>query len=178
MASQSKCMCTEAKIFCDWSLRLYSQWRFSAIDRDRNFWPILPTLRIMRKLECLGMQSVIDVSFSVCFFSTWGRVWVHHLSLSSGHRRNSNGWWLSCPVPWFIKTVNSVYPEFMVIHSFVFIYICQQIEKNWVGHCWTGMGSGKLKLYLSCTGLSASLCVWWWQTELVGPNQGRIQDSQ
>ena len=22
-----------------------------------------------------------------CFFSTWGRVWVHHLSLSSGHRQ-------------------------------------------------------------------------------------------
>ena len=24
---------------------------------------------------------------AACFFSTWGRVWVHHLSSSSGHRR-------------------------------------------------------------------------------------------
>ena len=130
MASQSKCMWTEAKIFCDWSLRLYSQWRFSAMDRDRNFCPILPTLRVLRKLECFRMQSVNDVLFSVCFCSTWGRVWVHHLSLSSGHGWNSDRQWLSCPVPWFIKTVNSVYPEFIVIHSFAFIYICRQIEKK------------------------------------------------
>ena len=71
---------------------------------------------------------------TTCFFSTWGRVWVHHLSLSSGHCWNSDGWWLSCPVPWSIKTVNSVYPEFIMIHLFAFIYICQQIEKNWVSH--------------------------------------------
>ena len=65
-----------------------------------------------------------------CFFSTWGRVWVHHLRLSSGHCQNSDGQWLSCPIPWSIKTVNSVYPEFIMIHSFVFIYICLQIGKT------------------------------------------------
>ena len=70
-------------------------------------------------------------SIRACFFSTWGRVWVHHLSLSSGHGQNSNGWWLSCPTPWSIKTVNSVYPEFIMIHSFAIIYICQRVEKTW-----------------------------------------------
>ena len=109
------------------------------------------------------------ISFFLCFFSTWGRVWVHHLSLSSGHRRNSNGQWLSCPIPWFIKTVNSVYTEFIMIHSFAFIYICQQIEKlgqslpEWQSavaatanrHSGGGLYSssgGELKLYLGCTG--------------------------
>ena len=75
-----------------------------------------------------------------CFFSIWGRVWVHHLSLSSGHHWNSDGWWLSCPIPWSIKTVYSVYPEFIMIHSFTFIYICQQIEKT--GSFTTGMAIG------------------------------------
>ena len=76
----------------------------------------------------------------LCFFSTWGRVWVHHLSLSSGHHQNSDGGWLSCPIPWSIKAVNSVYPEFIIIHSFAFIYICQQIEKT--GSVTTGMAMG------------------------------------
>ena len=59
-----------------------------------------------------------------CFFCTWGRVWVHHLSLSSGHRQNRDGQWLSCPIPWSIKTVNSVYPEFIWSthrHSFTYV---------------------------------------------------------
>ena len=111
---------------------------------------------------------------TLCFFSTWGRVWVHHLS--SGHHQNSDGQWLSCPVPWSIKTVNSVYPEFIMIHSFAFIYICQQIEKNWVSHHWNSDGSvaasahccssgglnsssGRgLKLYLGCTGSTPRSC--------------------
>ena len=52
---------------------------------------------------------------------------VIHVRLTLSY---NNGWWLSCPVPWFIKTVNSVYPEFIVIYLFAFIYICQQIEKT------------------------------------------------
>ena len=35
---------------------------------------------------------------------------------------------LSCPLVQI--TMNSVYPEFIMIHSFAFIYICQQIEKK------------------------------------------------
>ena len=94
-----------------------------------------------------------------CFFSTWGRVWVHHLSLSSGHRWNSDGQWLSCPVSWSIKTVHSVYTEFIMIHSFAFIYICKQLETNGsaTAHRCSGGGlnlssGGELKLYLGCTG--------------------------
>ena len=48
---------------------------------------------------------------SWCFFSTWGRVWVHrlnskgrvwvhHLSLSSGHHRNDILQWPSSLIPW------------------------------------------------------------------------------
>ena len=43
---------------------------------------------------------------------------------------------------WFIKTVNSVYPEFIMIHSFAFIYICQQLEKTGSATTGTAMGSG------------------------------------
>ena len=109
----------------------------------------------------------------LCFFSTWGRVWVHHLSLSSGHLWNSDGRWLSCPIPWSIKTVNSVYPESIMIQSFAFIYICQQIEKTGLAtagmaissgsHCsllfWQCLNSssgGELKLYLGCKGSTFS----------------------
>ena len=40
-------------------------------------------------------------ALSPCFFYPWGRVWVHHLSLSSGHRRNGILRWPSSPIPWF-----------------------------------------------------------------------------
>ena len=93
--------------------------------------------------------------------------------MRSGHCRNSDGWCLSYPIPWSIKTVNSVHPEFIMIHSYVFIYICQQIEKMgqplpewwWVVEVIThpcsdsGLDSssgGELKLYLGCTGSTSS----------------------
>ena len=95
----------------------------------------------------------VDKSEVRCFFSTWGRVWAHHLNLSSGHRWNSNGQWLCCPVPWFIKTGNSVYPEFFPsthLHSFTYM---STNKKNWVGHHWNGnMQWPELKLR------------WWTQT--------------
>ena len=97
--------------------------------------------------------------FERCFLSTCGRVWVHHLSLSSGHHRNSNGQWLSCSIPWSIKIPNSVYPEFIMIHSFAFIYKCQQTKRTGSATTGTSMcdglnssSGGELKLYLGCTG--------------------------
>ena len=64
---------------------------------------------------------------------------------------------LSCPQ--FIKTVNSVYPNFIVIHSFALIYICRQIEITGLTATRTVMYSGlnsssggELKLYLNCAG--------------------------
>ena len=33
-----------------------------------------------------------------CFLFSWGRVWVHHLSLSSGHCRNGNRQWWPPPI--------------------------------------------------------------------------------
>ena len=77
-------------------------------------------------------------------FPLWGRVWVHHLSLSSGHCRNSDGWWLSCPILWSIKNSKLSLPRIHhdPLNSFAFIYICQQIEKTVLATAGTLMGGG------------------------------------
>ena len=38
-----------------------------------------------------------------------GRVWVHHLSLSSGHRRNGIRRWPSSLIPWFSSATSEVF---------------------------------------------------------------------
>ena len=39
-----------------------------------------------------------------CFFYPWGRVWVQHLSLSSGHRWNDIRQWPSSLIPWLSQS--------------------------------------------------------------------------
>ena len=40
-------------------------------------------------------------TYKLCFIYCRGRLWVQHLSLSSGHRRNDIRWWPSTLIPWF-----------------------------------------------------------------------------
>ena len=56
----------------------------------------------------------------------WGRVWVHHLSLGSGHRRNGDQQWPGTDGR--CQNVHLAVAEFSV-HSFAFIYTCQQTRK-------------------------------------------------
>ena len=58
-----------------------------------------------------------------CFFSIWGRVWVHHLSLSSGHCQISDGWWLPPPI------------AIWAVADQVFFYLLTYVnECKWVDH--------------------------------------------
>ena len=43
---------------------------------------------------CVGDPGPVQRGKEACFFSSRGRVWVHHLSLSSGHRWLPFQWWL------------------------------------------------------------------------------------
>ena len=51
---------------------------------------------------------------SMCFFSSWGRVCVHHLSLSSGYRQNGNQWWRPLPMA---RTMVAFSPPLICIHK-------------------------------------------------------------
>ena len=141
----------------------YSKRMSQLVDSGKNY---TISLQICRQQEgvtiCPGRWIL---RFQECFFSTWGRVWVHHLSLSS-EPPPAMGGFLSCPVPWFIKTVNS---EFIMIHSFAFIYICQQIEETGSATARTlmciGLNSssgGELKVYLGCTWSTAKIEILAW----------------
>ena len=70
------------------------------------------------------MIVVFSVS-KMCFFSSRGRVWVHHLSFSSRHSQNSDRCWrpllITIPVVAFFSPL---------------ICIHKQTIKNWVSHCW------------------------------------------
>ena len=60
-------------------------------------------------------------------FPIRGRVWVHHLNFSSGHRQNGDRWLQ----PWLIAVP-------AVAFFLPLICIHKQTIKNWVSHCWNG----------------------------------------
>ena len=58
------------------SIDCLTQWRKTHQYSDHYFWVA------WQQTEVFTLNQFVS-----CFFSTWGRAWVHHLSLSSGHRR-------------------------------------------------------------------------------------------
>ena len=111
-------------------------------------------------------RSVCHNRLSSCFFSTWGRVWVHNLSLRSGHCWNSNWQWPCCPIPWFHKSSKLSLPIIPHNNSFAFIYIYVDKQRKLgrpLPECLLGSGlnsssGGELKLYLDCTGSTPHKC--------------------
>ena len=65
--------------------------------------------------------------YQTCFFSSRGRVLVHHLSLSSGHCWNGDRQWQPLPIA-------------IPVLAFFLLLICMQKQtiKNPVSNCWNG----------------------------------------
>ena len=58
---------------------------------------------------------------SVCFFSTRGRVWVHHLNLCSDHCQNSDGKWFSFRGHWRNGNGQCFFLPLICIHLHIYV---------------------------------------------------------